>query len=313
MLGYIIKRLLLMFVVILGVTVMAFSLTHFAPGDPALMIALSRYEHQIITEEIIEEVRAQEGLDAPIYIQYARWLGHVLHGDLGCSLGSGDPVLEEISARFPASLKLVIASMILSLIVAIPLGIISATKPHSIIDKLVMVGVVGGISMPVFWLAPLLILLFSIHLHLLPVCGCDSIKHLVLPAIALGAGMAAFTTMITRSSMLEVLSQDYIRAARAKGLSERVVIGKHALKNALIPVITVVGWQLMMALQGVVMVEMIFAWPGVGGLMVKAALGRDFPMIQGCVLLFGATCTVINLVTDISYAYLDPRIRYEKA
>jgi peptide/nickel transport system permease protein len=221
-------------------------------------------------------------------------------------------VLEEISARFPASLKLVIASVILALIVAIPLGVISATKPHSIIDKLVMVGVVGGISMPVFWLASLLILLFSVHLHLLPVCGYGGVKNMVLPAITLGAGMAAFTTMITKSSMLEVLRQDYITAARAKGLSERVIIGKHALKNALIPVITIVGWQLMMALQGSVMVEMIFAWPGVGELMVKAASGRDFPVIQGCVLLFGISCAVINLVIDISYAYLDPRIRYEK-
>nr|CBH39678.1 ABC transporter, permease protein [uncultured archaeon] len=312
MLKFIAKRLLLMFVVIVGVTLMAFSIMHFAPGDPAEMIAIARYGMEDVSQEEIERIRAQEGLDAPVYVQYLRWLNHVLHGDLGRSLITGESVLTEFLLRFPATLKLAIASMVVSLLIAIPIGIISATKQYSVIDNVSMVGALIGVSMPNFWLGLLLMLLFSLYLGLLPVCGYGGIKHMILPAITLGTGMAALITRLTRSSMLEVLRQDYITTARAKGLREKVIIYKHALKNALIPVVTVIGLQFGWALEGAVIVETIFAWPGVGKLLVDSIFARDFAMIQGCVLFVAVIFVLVNLMVDISYAYLDPRIRYEK-
>ena len=312
MLKFIAKRLLLMFVVIVGVTLMAFSIMHLAPGDPAEMIAIARYGTDDISQEEIEWIRAQEGLDAPVQIQYLRWLNHVLHGDLGRSLITGESVLTEFSLRFPATLKLAIASMIVSLLIAIPIGIISATKQYSVIDNVSMVGALIGVSMPNFWLGLLLMLLFSLYLGLLPVCGYGDIRHMILPAITLGTGMAAIITRLTRSSMLEVLKQDYITTARAKGLREKVIICKHALKNALIPVVTIIGLQFGWALEGAVIVETIFAWPGVGKLLVDSIFARDFAMIQGCVLFIAVIFVLVNLMVDISYAYLDPRIRYEK-
>lgn len=301
-----------MFIVILGATVITFSLMYFAPGDPAEMIAIGRYGVQDLTPEDIELIRKAEGLDAVALIQYFKWLNHVLHGDLGCSLITGDSVRSEILVRFPATLKLAIASMILSLLIAIPVGIISATKQYSLIDNLSMIGVLIGVSMPNFWLGLLLILLFSLHLGWLPVCGYGDIKHLILPAITLGTSMAALSTRLTRSSMLEVLRQDYIRAARAKGLSERTVIYKHAIKNAFIPIVTVMGLQFGWLLEGTVIVETIFAWPGIGRLLVESIFARDFAMIQGCVIFIAFIFVLVNLVVDLSYVWLDPRIRYEK-
>jgi len=303
-----------MFIVALGVTIMTFSIMHFAPGDPAEMIAIARYGTEDVSQEEIDWIRAQEGLDAPVHIQYLRWLNHVLHGDLGRSLITGESVLTEFLLRFPATLKLAIASMIVSLLIAIPIGIISATKQYSVTDNVSMIGALIGVSMPNFWLGLLLMLLFSLYLGLLPVCGYGDgdIKHMILPAITLGTGMAAIITRLTRSSMLEVLKQDYITTARAKGLREKVIICKHALKNALIPVVTVIGLQFGWALEGAVIVETIFAWPGVGKLLVDSIFARDFAMIQGCVLFIAVIFVLVNLMVDISYAYLDPRIRYEK-
>jgi peptide/nickel transport system permease protein len=314
MLKFILKRLLLMFVVILGATMLTFSIMHFAPGDPAEMIAIARYGMVGLTAESIDWIRAAEGLDAPVYIQYLKWLNHVLHGDLGRSLITGKSVSSEILARFPATLKLAVASMFISLLISIPVGIISATKQYSIIDNVSMVGALIGVSMPNFWLGLLLMLLFSLYLGLLPVCGYGdgAIKYMILPAITLGTGMAALTTRLTRSSMLEVLRLDYITTARAKGLGEKVIIWKHALKNAFIPVVTVVGLQFGGLLEGAVIVETIFAWPGVGKLLVDSIFERDFAMIQGCVLLVAVIFVLANLIVDILYAYLDPRIRYEK-
>ena len=312
MTGYILKRLLLMFIVILGVTLLAFSLVQLAPGDPAEQIAIARYGIEELTPESIEQIRAQEGLDAPVYIQYGRWLGRALHGDLGYSLVDGSPVAEEILYRFPVTLKLALASMVISLLIAIPLGVLSAVKRNSAIDHLSMTGALLGVSMPNFWLALLLILLFSVHLGWLPVCGREGAGSFVLPAITLGTGMAAIITRLTRSNMLDVLGQNYIRTARAKGLAEKIVIGREALKNAMIPVVTVAGLQLAALLEGMVIVETIFALPGVGRLLVDAIFNRDFAMIQGCALFTAAVFVVINLLVDISYAYLDPRIRYEK-
>ena len=311
MLKFILKRMLLMFIVMVGVTMMTFLIMHFTPGDPAEMIAMARYGVDDLTREDIEWVRIQEGLDAPIHIQYLRWLSHALHGDLGCSLTNGEPVLSEILIRFPATIKLAVVSMIIALIIAIPVGIISATRQYSLIDNASMMGAMLGVSMPNFWLGLLFILLFSLYLGWFPVCGYGGFEYIILPALTLGTGMAAITARLMRSSMLEVLGQDYIRTARAKGLAEKVVISKHALKNAIIPVVTVIGMQFGRVLEGAVIVETIFAWPGIGKLLVDSIYARDFAMIQGGVLFVAAIFVIVNLVVDISYTYLDPRIRYE--
>ncbi|VUT27871.1 MAG: nickel transporter permease NikB [Candidatus Syntrophoarchaeum sp. GoM_oil] len=314
MIGFVLKRLLLMFIVILGATMLAFLIMHVAPGDPAEMIAIARYGMDGLNSESIDWIRAEEGLDAPLYIQYLKWLNHLMHGDLGCSLSTGKSVSAEILTRFPATLRLALASMVVSLLIAIPVGIISATRQYSIIDNISMLGALIGVSMPNFWLGLLLMLFFSLYLGLLPVCGYGdgSIRYLVLPAITLGTSMAAMTTRLTRSSMLEALKQDYITLARAKGLSEKIIVWKHALKNALIPVVTIVGLQFGGLLEGAVIVETVFAWPGVGKLLVDSIFERDFAMIQGCVLFVAIIFVLVNLAVDILYAYLDPRIRYEK-
>lgn len=310
MLKYILKRIFYMICVLLGVTILTFSLLHLVPGDPAEMIAIERYGEEV-TADVIEHVRIELGLDKPLHIQYLRWLGNVLQGDLGYSSRTDRPVFDEIKMRFPATLELAIAGMFVSLIISIPIGIISAIKQYSAIDNASMFIALIGVSMPNFWLGLLLILFFSVHLGALPVFGRGGIEHLILPAITLGTGMAAITTRLIRSSMLEVLTQDYIRTARAKGLSEKIVIGKHALKNALIPVITIIGLQFAALLDGVVIIEVIFAWPGIGRLLVDSVFARDIPVIQAGVLFSAILITTANLLVDISYAYLDPKIRYE--
>ncbi|MBT9159845.1 MAG: nickel ABC transporter permease [Dehalococcoidia bacterium] len=311
MLTYIIRRIGVMVFILLGVSVITFSMMHFVPGDPAEVIAIERYGEEV-TAETIEHVRRELGLDQPVYIQYFRWLTNVLQGDLGYSARTDRPVLDEILTRLPATIQLALAGMLVSLIIAIPVGIISATKQYSIVDNVSMFGALLGVSMPNFWLGLLLILLFSVHLGWLPVFGRGGIEHLILPAITLGTGMAAITTRLMRSSMLEVLMQNYIRTARAKGLTEKLVIGKHALKNAVIPVVTIVGLQFAHLLEGAVIVETIFAWPGIGRLMVGSIFARDFAVVQGCVLFFALIFVLSNLIVDISYAYLDPRIRYAR-
>jgi peptide/nickel transport system permease protein len=311
MLKYILKRLLLVFVVVLGVTVVTFSAMQSAPGDPAEMIAVARYGEDL-TQEEIEWVRVTEGLDAPVYIQYLGWLGHILRLDLGKSLITYEDVLEEILTRFPATLVLTISSLILSLLIALPTGIISAIRKNTIVDNACMTGALLGVSMPNFWLGLLLIWLFALSLGLLPSFGYGSIKHLILPTITLGTSMTAITTRLTRSSMLDVLNQDYIVTAKAKGLDEKTILLRHALKNAMLPVITFVGLQLGFLLGGAVIVETIFAWPGIGRLLVDSIYARDFALIQGCVLFIAVIFALSNLAVDILYAYLDPRIRYEK-
>ena len=311
MLKYILKRLLLVFVVVLGVTVVTFSAMQSAPGDPAEMIAVARYGEDL-TQEEIEWVRVTEGLDAPVYIQYLGWLGHILRLDLGKSLITYEDVLEEILTRFPATLVLTISSLILSLLIALPTGIISAVRKNTIVDNACMTGALLGVSMPNFWLGLLLIWLFALSLGLLPSFGYGSIKHLILPTITLGTSMAAITTRLTRSSMLDVLNQDYIVTAKAKGLDEKTILLRHALKNAMLPVITFVGLQLGFLLGGAVIVETIFAWPGIGRLLVDSIYARDFALVQGCVLFIAVIFALANLAVDILYAYLDPRIRYEK-
>jgi peptide/nickel transport system permease protein len=309
MIRFIIKRFLLMFIILLGITLLTFLMMHFAPGDPAEVIAFTRYGTEI-TPKVVEKVRVQEGLDAPLFVQYGKWLNHALHGDLGCSLRSGEPVLEEIFCRFPATFQIAMASMLISLVIAIPIGIISAMKQNSVIDYLSMTGALLGVSMPNFWLALLLILFFSVYLGWLPVFGRGEISHIILPAVTLGTGATAVITRLTRSSMLEVLGKNYIRTARAKGVLEKFVIGKHALKNAMIPVVTMIGLQIAFLCEGAVIVESIFAWPGIGSLLVDSIFARDFAVIQGCALFIAVIFVLANFIVDISYAYLDPRIRY---
>jgi peptide/nickel transport system permease protein len=310
MLPYILRRVVLMVFILLGVSVITFSMMHLVPGDPAEMIAVERYGEQA-TAKTIELVRAELGLDQPVFVQYFHWLTNVLQGDLGYSFRTDRPVLDEILTRLPATIQLAVAGMLVALVIAIPVGVISATRRYSAVDSISMLGALLGVSMPHFWLGLLLIMFFSVHLGWLPVFGRGGIEHLILPAITLGTGMAAITTRLVRSSMLEVLNQDYIRTARAKGLKEKVVIYKHALKNALIPVVTIVGLQFAFLLEGAVVVEVIFAWPGIGRLLVDSIFARDFMVIQGCVLYIAALFVVVNLLVDISYAYLDPKIRYE--
>lgn len=312
MFSYISRRIFLLIFVLLGVTVMTFTLMHLTPGDPAEMIAIARYGLDSLNSENIEAIRVSEGLDSSVLVQYLHWLNHSIHLDLGCSIISGDPVVEEILLRTPATLKLALLAMLVSLLIGIPAGIIAASKRASVVDYLVMTGALLGASMPNFWLGLLLILLFSVTLGCLPVCGYGELRNIILPAITLGTGLTAITTRLTRSSMLEVLQQDYINTARSKGLRELRIMYRHAMKNAFIPVVTIIGLQFGHLLEGTVVVESIFAWPGIGKLLVDSIFARDFTMIQGCVLFFAFVFVIVNLLVDIIYVFLDPKIRYEK-
>ena len=312
MLNYIIKRLILLIPILFLVTLISFSLLFIIPGDPAETILTGPGGGA--DPEAVEEFRIKMGLDKPIHIQYFTWLESVLQGNLGYSYRSKRPVIDPILSCFHATLKLAIVSMTISLLISIPIGIISAIKQYSAIDNVSMVGALLGVSMPNFWQGLLLILLFAVTLGWLPVAGYGDhgdLEHIILPAITLGTSSAAITTRLMRSTMLETINQDYIQAARAKGLSERVVIGKHALKNALIPVVTMIGLNFGYLLDGSVVVESIFAWPGIGLLMVESIYMRDYPMIQGCILFVAVIFIFVNLMVDILYTYLDPRIRYE--
>ena len=306
---YIAKRSFSMTLVIFVVSIFTFLLIHLAPGDPRILMAMSRFGNDI-TPEQIEWIGEEMGLSAPIHTQYIIWLGHLLEGDLGNSIRSDQPVISELLTRIPATLQLGLSSFILSMLIAVPLGITAAVKQNSFFDNAVMGGSILFISLPGFWFALLLVLLFSVKLGVLPVCGRGGIEHMVLPVTVLALGMAATTMRLTRTCMLEVLRQDYILAARGKGLPEKIVILRHALKNALLPIATYSGIKLARTFQVTVVIETIFAWEGIGKLMVDSCFARDFPMIQGCVLLIGGVFVVINFIVDILYIYLNPRIRF---
>ena len=309
MCGYITKRFLSMVLVIFVVSIFTFLLIHLAPGDPRILMAMSRFGNDI-TPEQIEWIGEEMGLSAPIHTQYIIWLGHLFEGDLGNSIRSDQPVISEMLTHLPATLELGMAGFVLSLLIAMPLGIAAATKHNSFFDHAIMGGSILFISLPGFWLALLLILLFSVKLGILPVCGRGSIEHMVLPVTVLALGMAATTTRLTRTCMLEVLRQDYILAARGKGLPEKIIIFRHALKNALLPIATYSGIKLARTFQVTVVIETVFAWEGIGKLMVDSCFARDFPMIQGCVLLVGGVFVLINFIVDLLYMYLNPRIRF---
>ncbi|SKC90184.1 nickel ABC transporter permease [Maledivibacter halophilus] len=302
---YIFKRLLLLIPVLLGVTFIVFTLMYITPGDPAAIML-----GEDVPQEEVEKLRAEIGLDRPFLVQYGSFVKNiVLHGDFGTSYVTKRPVSQEILARFPATLRLAGAAVLVSMGIGIPLGIISATKQYSIFDNVSMVFALIGVSMPNFWQGLILIMIFSLHLGWLPASGFSGFKYIILPALTIGTSTAAIITRMTRSSMLEVIRQDYITTARAKGQKESKVINKHALGNALIPIITVVGLLFGKLLGGAVLTESIFAVPGVGRLMVDSIKCRDFPMVQGGVLYIAFCFCIVNLLVDILYAFADPRIR----
>lgn len=301
---YVLKRILLLIPVLLGVSLLVFAIMSLTPGDPAQLIL-----GENAPKAAVLKLREEMGLNDPFFMQYFRFVKNAIMGDFGRSYTTGREVFGEIFARFPNTLILAIIGIIISVCIGIPIGIISATRQYSFLDSFSMVVALLGVSMPVFWLGLMLILTFSVKLGWLPSGGFDGLKSIILPAITLGVGSAAIITRMTRSSMLEVIRQDYIRTARAKGVAEKVVINKHALKNALIPIITVVGLQFGHLLGGAVLTESVYSWPGVGRLMVDAIRQKDTPTVLAAVVFLAAAFSVVNLLVDILYAYVDPRIK----
>lgn len=313
---YIIRRILIMIPTLIGVSLILFTIMNLAPGGPEAVLM-----GDDISAEAAARIRANLGLDEPIPIQYLRWLFSLLRGDLGNSFRTGEPVVNLIASRITNTLTLTIAAFLLAIIIAVPIGIISATRQYSMIDKIFTIIAFLGVSFPSFWLGIVLILIFSYQLGLFPVSGISTygmerdllnrLHHLVLPALTLGAVQMATYMRFTRSGMLEVLRQDYIRTAHAKGLSEKMVIIKHALRNGLISVITIVGISLPTLVGGAVLTETIFAWPGLGRMAVNAVFQRDYPIIMGVNMIVALVTIGANLLVDILYTQVDPRITYD--
>tara|TARA_X000000950_G_scaffold288570_1_gene406046 strand:+ start:6765 stop:7574 length:810 start_codon:yes stop_codon:yes gene_type:complete len=256
-----------------------------------------------------ETLRNQLGLNDPLIVQYLRYFGDLLQGDWGTSLFSKKPVFEEIMERVPATMELMFGAMVVTILVAMPLGLIAAVNKGTWIDQGAMIFSLLGVSLPNFWLGPMLILLLSIHFDLLPVNERGGLEHLILPALTLGTSLASILARITRSSVVETLQAEYIRTARSKGISELRILFRHALRNALIPIVTVIGLQVGVLLSGAIITEAIFDWPGLGNLLISAINSRNYPLVQGCVLFIAGSYVMVNLVIDLLYAYLDPRIR----
>ncbi|MDI3341577.1 MAG: ABC transporter permease [Sphaerobacter sp.] len=329
----IVERLIATGVLMLAIAVFVFFFMRYLPGDP---VDLIMGQEGNISQQQIDLLKAQYRLDEPLHIQLASFLGGVLRGDLGTSIVQDKPVGGLILARFPATIELALGALVFALAVALPIGTLSAYWRNSPIDRLSMASAFVGISMPGFWLGIVLIMLFAVHLKLLPVGGratvglepqhitgfylldslltrdgrafIDSLKHLILPSVTLGAVMAALLARVVRSSMLDALSQDYVRLARAKGVHEVVVVAKHALRNALIPTVTILGLEIGTLLGGNMIVETVFAWPGIGRLVVDAIFARDYPLVQGVVMIYACTFALANLAVDIAYTYLNPKI-----
>ena len=333
MTGYAIRRGLTVIPVLVGVSLLVFSFVHLIPGDPALTMLGER-----ATPEKVTEVRARLGLDRPLWEQYLLYVRKVVHGDLGVSIVRGDPVATDLWRRFPATVELAGAAMILATVIGVPLGVVCAVRRNSLIDSLARVGALTGVSMPIFWLGLVLAWIFGVQLGLLPtgfrldsestfkpvtnfvildalvqrqwaVLG-DALRHLILPAVALATIPLAVITRMTRASLLEELTRDYIRTARAKGLSGMAVIVRHGLGNALLPVLTVIGLQIGRLLAGAILTETIFSWPGIGLWVYESIESRDYAIVQGATLFIAAIVVVVNLATDLLYAVADPRIKY---
>ncbi len=336
MVRYIGRRLLSLLPVLLGITLLVFIFLHLIPGDPATILLGER-----ATPEQVAALRERLGLDEPLPLQYLAFLGQLLRFDLGKSIISSIPIAQDIQVRWPATFELSLSAMVVAVGLGIPAGVFAAVRKNSWLDNLATIGSLLGVSMPVYWLGLLLIYLFAVNLNWLPPSGRlsvdaglgfepitgfylldallqgnlrafqDALAHLILPAIAVGTIPLAIIARITRSAMLEVLSQDYIRTARAKGVLERWVIFKHALKNALLPVITIIGLEFGTLLGGAILTETIFSWPGIGSWIYEGILARDYPVVQGGVIVVAVTFVIVNLLVDLSYAFLDPRIHYK--
>lgn len=310
---YLLQRLLTTLVVLLGVTFVVFLIMQLVPGDPARVILGVQ-----ANEENVAALHARLGLDRPFLVQYGSWLWNALHGDLGKSLITSQPVAPQVMQRLPATLQLATFALLIGVLISFPAGIISALRPGSRTDITTSVVSQVGLAIPDFWLGILLVLLFSLTLGWLPPSGYTPIRedfwgwlaHIILPALTAGIISGAIQTRFVRSAMLEVLGQDYIRTSRAKGLPSRIVVTRHALRNALIPIVTIIGLQITALLSSVVVVEVVFAWPGLGRLALNAVLDRDYPLLQGTVLVLAMMLTLVNLGTDLLYFFLDPRIEY---
>jgi peptide/nickel transport system permease protein len=305
---YLIRRLLLTIPVLLGVATLVFSLIHFIPGDPAQAML-----GEGAAPEDVAQLRERLGLNRPLLVQYGSFLQGLARGDLGVSLRNDQPVLQQIVERMPATAELAFASMAVAVLIALPLGIIAAVWRGTAVDYSAMTLSLVGISVPNFWLGPLLAIVFAVELGWLPVGGRGTLAHLVLPAVTLGAALAAILARMTRASLLEELREPYVLAARAKGVSRSRAILHHAFRNSLIPIVTILGLQFGVVLTGAVITETIFAWPGIGRLLIQSISFRDYPTVQGCVLLIAVTYVGVNLMTDLTYGFLDPRIRVDRS
>jgi peptide/nickel transport system permease protein len=308
MLRYLVRRLLLTIPVLLGVATLVFALIHLIPGDPAQAML-----GEGATPEDIAQLRGRLGLDRPLLVQYGSFLNGVVHGDLGVSLRNDQPVARQIIERMPATAELAFAAMAVALLIALPLGIVAAVWRGTWIDHTAMTLSLVGISVPNFWLGPLMAIIFAVELGWLPVGGSGTLAHLVLPSVTLGAALAAILARMTRASLLEELREPYVLAARAKGVSRARAVLHHAFRNSLIPIVTILGLQFGVVLTGAVITETIFAWPGIGRLLIQSISFRDYPTVQGCVLLIAITYVGVNLLTDLTYGFLDPRIRVERS
>ena len=306
MLSYITRRLVLTVPVLFGVATLVFSLIHLVPGDPAQAMLGDG-----ASPDDIAQLRTRLGLDRPLTEQYGRYLRGLVRGDLGTSLRTQQPVTTQIAERLPATAELASAAMLVAVALALPLGLIAAVWRGTWVDQSAMGLALVGISVPGFWLGPLLALVFAVELGWLPVSGRGTLAHLVLPAITLGSALAAILARMTRASVLEELREQYVVAARARGASRVRAVVVHALRNSLIPVVTILGLQLGAVLTGSIITETIFSWPGVGRLLIQSINFRDYPMVQGCILLIAVTYVTMNLLTDLVYGWLDPRIRFE--
>jgi peptide/nickel transport system permease protein len=308
MTAYLVRRLLFLIPVWFGISLVAFGLANLTPGDPARIMMQRRLERQPTAEEVAQ-ARDELGMDRPVVVRYADWVADALRGDFGSSYRTGEPVAEALLSRFPFTLQIAVGGIVIALLIGLPIGILAAVWRNSPIDHLSRVLSLLTASMPSYWVAYLLILLFAVKLHLLPVAGRGTWQHLVMPCLTLGLASTASLMRLTRSEMLEVLGQDFIVTGRAKGLNERAVIVRHALRNAMIPVLTVAGLRFAGLLGGAVIVETIFSWPGIGKYVLDSIYDRDYPVIQGFVLFMGTVFVLINLAVDLSYGLLDPRVR----
>ena len=313
MITYVFRRLLFFIPVLFIVTILISSIIYFTPGDPVRVMMGFR-----ANEEAVKEIRSELGLDQPYHIRYLKWLGSALRGDLGKSLQRNEDVVQMILDRLPATLEMMVFALLVAVLLAIPIGVISATRARSFVDHFLSLSSLFWISMPGFWVAMIALLIFSMHLNIFPISGrggpmwtLSGLQSLMLPGLILGIRQVAIISRLIRAGMLEILNEDYIRTARSKGVAEKFVIYKHALRNAMIPTVTIFGLQIPELLSLSVIIETVFAWPGTGRLLVDAVLKRDYTLVQGIVLIYALLVIILNLIVDLLYAYIDPRIKHE--